>query len=96
MSACAMLTYNNVTSNAWNCGVAKARSYGVTISGNSGSASSSGFTVAWNYNPDNQTLSLQCTDSPWYVPCSIINSQINTAVEQCLDQHQVVLTSMVA
>ena len=96
MSACAMLSYNNVTSAAWQCGVAKAAQYGVQITGNSGSATASGFTIAWNYNPSAQTLTLQCTDSPWWAPCSTINSHINDAVEACLDQHQIELTTMVA
>ena len=96
MSACAMLSYNNVTQNAWNCGVQAAANYGVTITTNSGSASASGFTIAWNYNPDAQTLTLQCTDSPFWAPCSVINSHINNAVEQCLSQHQIVMTKMVS
>ncbi len=96
MSACAMLSYNNVTQAAWQCGIEKAASFGVEITSNTGTATKSGFTIAWNYNPDAQTLTLQCTDSPFFVPCSAINSQINNAVEQCLSQHQIVLTNMVS
>lgn len=95
MSACAMLTYNGVTEAAWACGVEKAKQYGVNITTNSGSASVSGFTIAWNYNPGTQMLSLQCTDSPWWAPCSVINGKISEAVEQCLQQHAITMTAMV-
>lgn len=96
MSACAMLSYNNVTQAAWNCGIQTAAQYGVTITTPSGSATVNGFTIAWNYNAAQQTLTLQCTDSPFWAPCSTINSHINDAVEQCLSQNQVTLTRMVA
>jgi hypothetical protein len=96
MSACAMLSYNNVTQEAWRCGIAKAATYGVTITRDQGSATVSGFTLAWNYNPGAQSLQLQCTDSPWWAPSSTVNAHINNAVEACLSQHQVTLTHMVA
>lgn len=95
MSACAMLSYNNVTPSAWQCGVNLAKNYGVNITSNTGSASSSGFTIAWNYNPGAQTLQIQCTDSPWIVPCSVINSKINSEIESCLSNEKIELTSMV-
>lgn len=96
MSACAMLTYNNIDSSAWNCGVAVAAKYGVTISTNYGSATDNGYTVAWNYDPTSQVLQIQCTDSPWAMPCVVINGAIDHAVNDCLQQSQVVLTSMMA
>jgi hypothetical protein len=94
MSACAMLSYNNVTAAAFDCCKAAAAKYGVTINSNSGSGTKDGFTVAWNYNPSLQTLSIQCTDSPWWAPCSMINGRINDAVEGCLTSNQVNLSQM--
>ncbi len=94
MSACAMLTYNNVSANAWNCIKEAATSYGVTINSNSGCASASGFTVCWNYNPNTLVLHIQCTDSPWWASCSMINGTINAAVEQCLSQQSIELTAL--
>lgn len=95
MSACAMLSYNNVSAAAFDCCKATAAKYGVTISGNSGSASSHGFTVAWNYNPGAQTLTIQCTDSPFWAPCSTINGKINDAVEECLGADNAALAPMI-
>jgi len=95
MSACAMLTYGGATPAAWACAKEKAASFGVTITTNTGSATVHGFTVAWNYNPDAQTASIQCTDSPFWAPCSVINSKINDQVEQCLQQNGVAQVSMI-
>ncbi len=95
MSACAMLTYNNVTPAAWQCGVQFAADHGVQITSNQGSATVSGFTIAWNYNPSGQTVSLQCTDSPFIVPCSLINNFIDSTVQKCLSQNNVALAAMI-
>lgn len=94
MSACAMLTYNNVTPEAWACVVQAAQQYGVVITTDSGCATVQGFTICWNYNPTTQTGTVQCTDSPWWAPCSVINSKLNDAIEQCLQQHGVTMTAM--
>jgi hypothetical protein len=93
--SCAMLSYNNVTPAAWQCGVDKAAGYGITISANVGSVTARGFTVKWNYAPAAETFTIQCTDSPWIVPCSLINGTINDAVEGCLNQHNLSIGEMV-
>lgn len=95
MSACAMLTFNNVTSDAWKCIQDAAAQYGVTGS-SSGQQTVNGFTVAWSYVAATQTLQIQCTDSPFFVSCSIINSHINDAIEKCLSNHQIDVTPMVS
>ena len=95
MAACAMLTYNNVTPESWQSIQKVVAKYGVTIAGNSGSATTSDFTVAWNYGGPSGALSIQCTDYPWYAGCSTINAKINDAVEACLNQHDIEITHMV-
>ena len=84
MSSCAKQSFNNFTPAAWNCLVEKAAQYGVEISSNSGSAGASGFKLAWNYNPGASTLEIQCTDKPFFVSCSQVNSKINDVVEGCM------------
>jgi hypothetical protein len=83
MSACSQQSFTNLTPAVWQCLVAKAASYGVTVSSNNGSVTKSGFTIAWNYDPASQTGNIQCTDSPWWAPCSMINSKINSIAKAC-------------
>lgn len=94
MGACAMQSFNNVTAEVWQCGINAAKQYGVNITSNKGQATKSGFTVAWNYDPNTEICQLQCTDSPWIVPCSVINSQIDHAVNGCYGQHGQQVQSM--
>lgn len=95
MSACAMLTYGNVTASAWQCIKNVASSHGLTINSNTGKGTVSGFTVAWNYNTSAQTLGIQCTDSPFWAPCSTINSTLNQAIEGCLAQEKLEQTILI-
>jgi hypothetical protein len=91
-----MQTYNNVTQAAWTAAKqAVAAKFGMQITADSGSASSEGFTVHWDYHAETQTLTIQCTDSPFWAPCSIINSEINNMVEATLNQHNIAMTHMV-
>jgi hypothetical protein len=94
MSACAMLTYNNITRAAWKSVQNAAAPYGLTEK-DSGSAAVDGFTVAWSYVEASKTLHIQCTDSPFYVSCSVINSKINDEVENCISAHNIQMNHMV-
>jgi hypothetical protein len=96
MSTCAMLTYNNFTQEAWqSVKQAVAAKYSVQITTDAGNASSEGFAVHWNYNSGTKVLSVQCTNSPIFVPCSAINSEINNMVEAVLNQHNITIARMV-
>ena len=94
MSSCGMQTFNNVNQGIWQCLCSKAAQYGVTISGDSGSASSHGFTVTWNYDPGAQTLQLQVTDKPWWAPCSTVNSKVHDEIDSCYSDHSLSVTPM--
>jgi hypothetical protein len=61
----------------------------------SGNISSDGFTVYWNYDAGTEILSIQCTDSPFFITCSMINSEIHDMVETTLDQHNIAIALMV-
>ena len=41
---------------------------GITISGNVGEASKKGITIAWNYDPAQQVLTLTLEKREWYDP----------------------------
>jgi hypothetical protein len=87
---------NNVTQAAWqSVKQAVAAQYGVQITTDSGTSSGHGFTVHWSYDAGTQILSIQCTGSPPFIPCSVINSEINNKVEACLNQNNIAMARMV-
>ena len=75
------LTWHNVTEAQWAKIKTEAAEY-VKITSDSGSASSNGFTMNWHY--DQGSLTIQCTDKPWYLPASVVNDKLSEIVEQCL------------
>lgn len=87
MAGCSAVSFKNVSASAFDCLVKKAAKYGVTIGSDSGSASSNGFTVRWNYNRSASSLEIQCTDKPFWAPCGTINSTIKSNVQDCLSRN---------
>ena len=81
MAACATQTFSNVQAAAWNCLKAKAVSAGFSISTDSGSHSAAGVTVEWNYDASAATLSITCTERPWFLSCSTINGKVHELIE---------------
>jgi hypothetical protein len=82
MSACASQTFPGVSATKWACLKASISANGYPITTDQGSTTDKGFTIAWNYNSAAQTLTIQCTDSPWYAPCSAINAKIHDLFDQ--------------
>jgi hypothetical protein len=83
MESSEVQTFSGITQEHFACILQKAQSSGIDISGNNGTASGSGITIAWDYNPALQRLTVQCTDKPVYVECGVILSQIRELVNNC-------------
>jgi hypothetical protein len=84
MGSCAKQTFSNITPEQFTCICQQIESkLGVTLPGDSGQITQSGFTVEWNYDRQTQELDVQCLDSPVFVPCSTINQSIQDVVSGC-------------
>ena len=84
MAGCSADNFSNVSAAAFTCLVAKAAKYGVIIKSDSGSTSASGFTISWNYDRGGSTLSIQCTDKPFWAPCKTVKAKVKEEVQSCL------------
>lgn len=51
---------------------------GITITTDSGQDTAQGFTVSWDYDSAEQELTIQVLSKPWYVPASLVQSEINS------------------
>jgi hypothetical protein len=83
MAGCEVQAFSGITQEHFACLLQKAQSSGINISGTSGTASRSGITIAWNYDPAAQVLNIQCTDKPMILGCGVITSQIRDLVNNC-------------
>jgi hypothetical protein len=83
--ACDSQHFTGITASVWTCLKAEAqKQFKITINTDSGEASQDGFTIQWTYNSGAGTLDIQCTDSPFWAPCGIINQKISDMVDTCL------------
>lgn len=64
--------------------VNKARSAGISIDGNSGTAAKFGVEVAWNYEPEAKQLTFQCIKTPFFMKAADVQSRIQSLVEETL------------
>jgi hypothetical protein len=75
------MIYTGITS-AWLASIeAKAQQQlGITIDGNEGSATKSGITISWVYDPIELTLTVGDTHKPWFIPESKIDEELTALV----------------
>ena len=89
MAECDEQVFQGVTNEHLGKFLAKGQELGMPKlegNGNSGEASHSGVTIRWNFNPEANTLAVQCTRSPMLLPCSLINGKIKDAVAWVMRQ----------
>lgn len=84
MAGCAADSFTNVSAAAFDCLKAKAAKYGVKIDSDSGSASSTGFTISWNYERAASKLTIQCTKKPIIIGCGTVRGQVREQVQDCI------------
>jgi hypothetical protein len=84
MSACNEQVFNGITPARWECiRQAMQGRTGVSLATDTGTASKSGFTMRWNFDPLAQVLTVQCLEKPFIVPCSVIESTLTGIVNGC-------------
>jgi hypothetical protein len=64
--------------------IAKAKAAGFSLSGNSGTASTFGVEVAWNYSPETAQLSFKCLRTPFFVKPGEVHAKIRKLVKNSL------------
>lgn len=80
---CETQTFTGISQDRFDCLTQAAQNTGVAIAGNGGEASKDGITIRWQYDPASQVLELQCTGSPAFIPCGLINARIQAMVDGC-------------
>ena len=74
--ACPAITLSGITAAKYQTLLAKAAAQGLQLAGPSGSTEFQGMQFTWNYDFASDSLTIQCTDKPIFVPCGMIESRI--------------------
>jgi hypothetical protein len=74
------MSFSEITPEKYQDLLGKAQAQGLNLNGTSGSTSFQGMDFTWNYNAAAQSLTIECTDKPFLIPCSLIESKIREVV----------------
>lgn len=86
MGSCPKQAFSSITPAKYVCICQQITAkYGVTLSGDNGQETKSGFTIAWSFDKTTGALEVQCLDSPIFVSCGLINQAIQDVVDGCPD-----------
>ena len=77
--ACDPLSYSGVDAVQWASVKEMIEGqYGIPIDSEQGEAAARGFKLRWAYEPDEETLEIQCLDKPFITPCAVVNGYIGS------------------
>ena len=82
MGISAPQTFKGVSPEHYELLANRARTAGIPLSGNSGSASLFGIEVCWNYSQETQELIIQCLRTPFFMKQGEVDAKIRNLVEQ--------------
>jgi hypothetical protein len=81
MAACKPITFQNIPRERFQAIRARIRAQAdVSVMGDTGTASGNGFTATWTYDEAAQTLSIQCTDKPFFISEGLVADKIRALV----------------
>jgi hypothetical protein len=76
MSQCPEIALDGITPDKYAALVAQAKSQGLDLSAESGSTTYQDMNFTWTYDPTAETLTIQCVEKPFFIPCTAIESRI--------------------
>jgi hypothetical protein len=81
MAGCPSQTFTGITPPIKAFLEASGAAAGIPLAGDTGSATTMGVTLRWVYDPATETLTITCTDAPFFAPCSTISAKVSAWVE---------------
>jgi hypothetical protein len=78
MSHCPEIVATGITPEKYQSLVATAKAQGLDLTGETGSTTFQGMNFTWTYDAAGECLTIQCTEKPIFVPCSMIESRIRS------------------
>ena len=80
MSQCPEIVLSEITAEKYQSLLATAKAQGLDLTGETGSTTFQGMDFTWAYDPAAQSLAIQCTNKPIFLPCSMIESRIRSLI----------------
>ncbi len=82
MAACKPVTFKNISRMKFKAVRARINAQADIVgSGDTGTARGNGYTAVWTYDEAAQTLVIECTEKPFFVPEGLVIGKIQALVE---------------
>jgi hypothetical protein len=76
MSHCPAITLSDISVEKYQALLVTAQAQGLALAGEAGSTSYQGMDFTWSYDAGARVLTIQCTEKPIFVPCSMIEARL--------------------
>ncbi len=80
MSACPEIVIDNLDPEKYASLLTAAQAQGIQLSGDAGTTHYQGMNFTWSYDTATNTLRMQCTEKPIFVPCHMIEQKIRQLI----------------
>ena len=80
MSGCPPMSFDGLTPEKYETLLKTAQAQGLNITGTTGNTTYQGLDFTWNYDQAAESLTIHCTEKPFFVPCSMIESKIRDVI----------------
>jgi hypothetical protein len=78
--SCPAITFAEITADKYQTLLATAAAQGLNLAGEQGSSTYQGLDFTWAYDAPGETLTIQCTGKPIFIPCSMIEARIRALI----------------
>jgi hypothetical protein len=78
--SCPAITLSGITPEKYQALLATAKAQGLDLTGVSGTTQYQGMTFTWDYDAADESLTIRCTEKPFFIPCSMIDERIKALV----------------
>jgi hypothetical protein len=78
--SCPAITLGGLTPEKYASLLETAKRQGLELTGDRGSTAYQGMDFTWSYDAAAESLTIQCTSKPFFVPCSMIEERIRQLV----------------
>ena len=84
MAHCDEQKFEGITEQKFNCIVKRAEeSTGILLDGHAGQAGANGIQITWEFDVTAQTLSIRCVERPFFLPCGVVEAQVEGLIKNC-------------
>ncbi len=87
---CDPIVFHDISSDVWEAVEEKVKAAGFNIDSDQGTIQISSVDLKWDYDPKEETLTVQCTHKALFLPCDVVYRKIEDLFQRTYsEQHRI-------